>query len=106
MSETNHTPGPWHVVSDGSSTKGAMDHTLYSKKKYLGTLCEGADDADLQSRGWLPNAEAEANARLVAAAPDLLETLKEAVALIPLGAVKRAAFVERASQMIARIEGR
>lgn len=57
MSETKHTPGPW--ITDG----GAPD-VMTADKKYL--IAETyADHCGFE--------EAQANARLIAAAPELLE---------------------------------
>lgn len=58
---TKHTPGPWHVV-EGKLTKSALEVHANSR-----AICE------LWRRG---NAKTElANARLMAAAPDLLRVL-------------------------------
>lgn len=71
---TTYTPGPWwhdgyNVVCN--STEGTYsDHS--NVKHYGGCLvCESI--------------KTKANARLIAAAPDLLESLKEMVAAIALG---------------------
>ena len=55
--ETKHTPGPWAIEyrTDGQST-------------YSPRICAGEQDAEFK-------AKAEANARLIAAAPELLEAL-------------------------------
>ena len=55
-----HTPGPWHV-KNGSS--------IYASNRYIGLALSG----HLYGND-LPQ---EANARLMAAAPELLEALKE-----------------------------
>lgn len=57
-----HTPGPWHVV-EGKLTKSALEVHANSR-----AICE------LWRRG---NAKTElANARLIAAAPEMLEALQ------------------------------
>ncbi len=71
---SKHTPGPWAVFRrDGYST-------------YIHAINEGGEINTFQvaschsatSRKYFPTrGEAEANARLIAAAPDLLEALKE-----------------------------
>jgi hypothetical protein len=59
--ETKHTPGPW-IVKTYTPNHGCWNHWIQSK--------HGPSNTD----------EAEANARLIAAAPELLEALKELVA--------------------------
>lgn len=65
MSNAKHTPGPWE---------------LYKHRGYFGIRRVGADphEADIIDR-FMDAAvvETEANAKLIAAAPDLAEALKE-----------------------------
>lgn len=58
---TQHTQGPWHV------TTNQHGHWIYDKKGYLVSNASG--------NIYETNAAIEANARLIAAAPDLLEAL-------------------------------
>jgi hypothetical protein len=62
-----HTPGPYRVEEESSTEKGATAFALYA----------GSVDLALIARGWLPLAVARANAKLFAAAPDLLAALRE-----------------------------
>lgn len=57
----SHTPGPWHSLALGTHVRAA-DHSGIAK---LATRNGNAD-------------EQAANARLIAAAPDMLEALREA----------------------------
>ncbi len=58
---TKHTPKPWHVyVDDCGVTVGGIDTELFR-------VCGGSSDA-----------EELTNARLIAAAPDMLDALAEA----------------------------
>lgn len=69
---SNHTPGPW-VFSD--NTKLGWKTNPYSvsvKRKGHFTAV-----ADIPNRKLLTDEEKKANARLISAAPDLLEALKE-----------------------------
>jgi hypothetical protein len=61
--DTKHTPGPWD----------ACGCTIYSGEKRIGQTWDAEDDG-------LPAPEMEANARLIAAAPELLEAFEGMVA--------------------------
>lgn len=64
MSKVTHTPGPWTPITAGTRTLTGVDTGgLYRYHAYWDGIAE--------------NAEMEANARLIAAAPDLLEALKD-----------------------------
>jgi len=66
---TQHTPGPWQVSPAPSSIKGAK--TSLSIIRNIGGYVATAYPGGMQRE------EAEANARLIAAAPDLLEALRQ-----------------------------
>lgn len=70
MSTTQHTPGPWHCSSQFHYVRKASDNTDDGPKDF--NICE--------MNGCL--AEDAANARLIAAAPDLLFELCQAVKVI------------------------
>lgn len=64
---TQHTPGPWHICRDNPVMVRDSDDTLIAD-------CDNfqyTDDGEIQ----LP--DCEANARLIAAAPDLLGALEK-----------------------------
>jgi hypothetical protein len=67
---SNHTPGPWAAggTTVYGSAKGSCRNTVAS------TVCCGSLTKD----------EDEANARLIATAPELLETLKKAKTLVDI----------------------
>lgn len=65
MSEAKHTPGPWSVVKP--QDERVQQFRIFSNRKYIGSI--GNSDETV--------AETKANARLIAAAPDLLEAIKE-----------------------------
>lgn len=77
MSEAKHTPGPWSVdletgqidAADGQATIG----TIYGADDYP---CLDDDDEGVQTY----HGECRANARLIAAAPDLLVALEHILA--------------------------
>lgn len=76
MTKQKHTSGPWQVHSD------------HNRTLVIGNI-DGPDDGqyhfakiaecDTESEMVLSDAECQANARLIAAAPDLLEALKLAI---------------------------
>ena len=67
MSEAKHTPGPWSV-----------------KKMQSGVYMIGGDSSIIVRLEWDADDddEARANAKLIAAAPDMLEALKNAYHLL------------------------
>lgn len=67
MSETKHTPGPW-FVQNGFNTI----YSFYGETSGLTTAVASALHKQLKGG----EEEAGANAKLIAAAPDLLEALK------------------------------
>lgn len=68
MKKQQHTPGPWRVTYDG---------TAYFVQEHLKTEVLSVDEHGNPCK-W--SKEREGNARLIAAAPDLLEALKATVA--------------------------
>ena len=97
-----HTSGPWHT---GEGYKTAKDHAIYAGPCLVAT----ADGYGYPiGRGWSPRSEA--NARLIAAAPDLLEALKFAAARIELANAEGdpilSAWLPDARAVIAKAEGR
>jgi hypothetical protein len=60
--ETKHTPGPWHVAFGGKDTD---DYAIIGSKFSERAIC------NMEPRDYV-----QANARLIAAAPELLEALK------------------------------
>jgi hypothetical protein len=95
--EQTHTPGPWLL---GENTPSELDQPIYAN----GTEgCVGICNVDLDEAE-----EAEANARLIAAAPDLLAACKWFIdPPHPIGsnAEKVLKFAEIARQAIAKAEG-
>lgn len=86
-----HTSGPWRIVGDlvcADTPKGQVElATVYRESEYMARL---------------PH---EANARLIAAAPDLLEALKD-MTWDADGVVNCAPTQERVMALIAKAEGR
>ena len=93
----SHTPGPWHYgmahwgryqISDGSRNIGELS-------SYAGL---GGRETEL-------NAEQEANAKLIAAAPDLLAACEEFVAKVERGEAKSVRSYQQMKLAIAKAKG-
>jgi hypothetical protein len=76
MSEAKHTPGPWEVRAAGVQSQGGDAGTFVAR------VNAGLVARCMTNQGNLSSAEcliaAQANARLIAAAPELLAACKEA----------------------------
>lgn len=83
MSETKHTPptpGPWKVVVDGNPLSAGIVAIIQHSPEQLLTVEEGYFGGP-----WCAKETWEANARLIAAAPDLLEAAKRVAETCPRG---------------------
>lgn len=63
--ETKHTPGPWKVLPQGDANAYVI---LTNDKRWVIAFSQNGEI-------WMP--EQAANAKLIEAAPDLLEAIKE-----------------------------
>jgi hypothetical protein len=73
VSESKYTPGPWIEFADRGETVAILPAGRD------GTICEFSNEKPYDARF---HPEARANARLIAAAPDLLEAAQSASALL------------------------
>lgn len=76
----NHTPGPWEVDIHGNIKCPPIgDGRKYDGLHYVAstTGLSGERVANLCGGAYRPIEESKANASLIAAAPDLLEALRE-----------------------------
>ena len=67
---TQHTPGPWTVTNSGLSIKSS-GHSIHDR---IADVYHSEKSAEID----------RANARLIAAAPELLEALKGTLAMLEL----------------------
>lgn len=77
MSE--HTPGPWHIYSTAHATKSSCDVSIYAETKIHKNpkyLCRVYGEGSMTMYGM---ERRDANARLIAAAPEMLEALEDLV---------------------------
>lgn len=101
--ETKHTSGPWHVGGSASS-KTPIQKYDYARvwAKDGAAVCEISIRRQLGTKG--ASQEELDNARLIAAAPDLLAALKD---LLPMwGSGIAEPWVIRARAAIAKAEGK
>ena len=75
---SKHTPGPWNVYQNGVDI--IHPHPSNPTCNYQGYIVASANYSKDAETG-LPTIEACANARLIAAAPDLLRTLQNMVTI-------------------------
>ncbi len=73
MSAPKHTPGPW-VVCEQEDDFGAF--TVFPESMLVDEVIAAKDWDRFVVRAGLDHPEFEANARLIASAPDLLEALR------------------------------
>ncbi|MBE3138141.1 MAG: hypothetical protein IMZ43_12240 [Thermoplasmata archaeon] len=85
-----HTPGPWKICDDGINVYAEPDIAITNQDHPC------APDQD----------EAEANARLIASAPELLDICKDLIALYVNTNSHDPMFVKKGLSIISKIEGR
>ena len=88
---SQHTPGPWNY----SGTADGLVWTI--------TLKRGRQSRKIEVEGFT-NEEAHGNALLIAAAPDLYQALRDAVAA--LGGIRSDNVPESVQKALAKAEGR
>jgi len=96
-----HTPGPWREC--GADKGGCVCGLIWST-----TADRPVAGIEPRPEGFekMPEGEARANARLIAAAPDLLAALKELVYMIDMHRLAVGGCVDEARKAIERAEGK
>ena len=77
MMSDKHTPGPWSHDADHEQTWHPKIKT--DPEVFAGTICEVLSNLNIAASDHRMFDEMKANARLIAAAPDLLEALESSV---------------------------
>jgi hypothetical protein len=85
MPETKHTPGPWIVEGNGI--------TVRQDRKHASKICQAFEV-------YMCRQEREANARLIAAAPDMLAALEEAHRLNRMSVFDDGSSADHAARMV------
>lgn len=75
-----HTPGPWEALTDRRNAKG---HELPPVVIYAGEAAWPRKGAPLATVNVSDSVHRFGNARLIAAAPELLATLKAIIGVLP-----------------------
>ena len=81
--QTKHTPGPWTAFIEGQEQQFGASHSICAGK-HLACIAEVPLSCDASTSGEdgmtvIGHDEAIANARLIAAAPELLEALRRCI---------------------------
>lgn len=97
------TPGPWSVVR--GMVRAEKEQRYDSGSFVLTTSMIPVADCIIKDGGTLLNGDWEANARLIAAAPDLLEALRD-MTFDEFGAPTCWPNQERVMALIAKAEGK
>lgn len=95
---TVHTPGPWRLEVGKDNLNTITDEPIYG-----GIYSAPTEDSEgwAIARVWSDYGNAEADARLIAAAPELLEALEQALQLIN----NQSALAEKMRAAIAKARG-
>ena len=92
--KTQHIPGPWRVTAHGGGE--------YTVEAHTETVATSVDETG-EECAWAEHTEA--NARLIAAAPDLLEALQASLKLIELSVPFEGEVTRKARAAIAKATG-
>ena len=96
-----HTPGPWRTIESTNTTMRTVVGPDFPGQGYIAdvNLCRTNDAQDI---------DGEANARLIAAAPELLQLVKDMREAFYVKGTRKAllAVMERSKSVMEKAEGR
>ena len=96
-----HTPGPWRTIESTNTTMRTVVGPDFPGQGYIAdvNLCRTSDAQDV---------DGEANARLIAAAPELLQLVKDMREAFYVKGTRKAllAVMERSKSVMEKAEGR
>lgn len=99
---TTHTPGPWFVESDDKTPIYVSPVGRHENISICNVMV--IDEDPSESGDWINGSQTKANARLIAAAPELLAAL-ESLVLFTNPKPSNAAALNRAHQVISKARG-
>lgn len=82
---SKHTPGPWRYALDGDSNNDMRHAVLANVNDLWVAACYRSGTTAKHDSSPEADQEAEANARLIAAAPAMLEALENMTAIVRIG---------------------
>ena len=88
------TPGPWEIQDAGPGTIRGLRFRVVTDEKFIAKTSDGLE-------------EARANARLIAAAPEMYETMKAILAVVndPGPIFPGTAIGEKLREVLAKVDG-
>jgi hypothetical protein len=104
MTDTKHTPGPWGIDADRGFTPSG-----YEREPQIVTYASGTGSDEIAkvdpARHTIARAESLANARLLAAAPELLAACEEFVRKVDCGEARSKRSYTQMKAAIAKARG-
>ena len=102
MTQVKHTPGPWVAIGPSSPSGHILEFIIDNPERHA-QIAKVQVSVSSISDWYAPAQDLEANARLIAAAPDMLEALQAVVSAYENGGMIEPIFMARAA--IARATG-
>lgn len=106
MSEAKYTPGPWRVVIDDDGNPLSGRPSVQASEELDCAIVHWDGFVQTCWRSARGDKEIHANARLIAAAPDLLAACIDFVRKVDAGEARRTRSYQQMKAAIAKAEGR